>query len=181
MAFLAEIIDFAQEIDVFIHDLLIILFEGFLVLLKHLAKVSYVLFKMLALVAILFVQVIVTLLILYLFKDILFMKTNYSSFQLFEIVNMEQNFVNVVFELLLIGLLLIQFFLEVFNFMGQTFLSHTQIINNKCKILVNSVEMLQFLAHFACLFIEFVNFFLTRSDISFKLFNFVIKHELELL
>jgi hypothetical protein len=31
------------------------------------------------------------------------------------------------------------------------------------------------------LFIELMDFFLTRSDISFKLFNFVIKHEFELL
>ena len=69
----------------------------------------------------------------------------------------------------------------MFNFMCKTFLSHTQIIDDKRKVLIDSVEMLQFLAHFTCLFIELMDFFLTRSDISFKLFNFVIKHEFELL
>jgi hypothetical protein len=94
---------------------------------------------------------------------------------------MKQYLINVVLKLLLVGLLLIEFFLEVFNLVGETFLSHSQIINDKRKILVNSVEMFQFLTHFTCLLIEFVDFFLARSDVSFKLFDFVIKHEFELL
>jgi hypothetical protein len=65
------------------------------------------------------------------------------------------------------------------DFISETLLSHAKIVDYKGQVLVHSVEVLKFLTHFVCLLIKSLDFYFTRSNITLKLFNLVIKDELE--
>jgi hypothetical protein len=60
-------------------------------------------------------------------------------------------------------------------------LPHSEIVNDESKILIDSVEMLELLPHDVGLLLKFLNFYLSRSDISLQLLDFVIQNELEFL
>ena len=125
-------------------------------------------------------EISVSLLILYLFLNILLVKSDNSLLKLFEVGNVMEALENIILELLFKLLLLIQLVSKVLNFIGKTFLSHSEIIDDQSKILIDSVEMLEFLSHLISLLIKFLDFKFSGSNISLKLLNLVIKHELKL-
>jgi len=92
-------------------------------------------------------------LVLDLFFDILLMKSDDSSLELLEVSDVMKNFEDIILELLLVTFLFIKRLSKVFNLGGKTLLSHSKIINNKCQILVDSVEMLKLLSHDVGLFL----------------------------
>jgi hypothetical protein len=67
------------------------------------------------------------------------------------------------------------------HLIGQTLLSHSKIINDQSQILVDTIEMLKLLSHLVCLFIELLDLNFTGSNVTLKLFNLIVEHELELL
>lgn len=88
---------------------------------------------------------------------------------------------NIVLELLLETLLVIELFSQVGHLIGQTLLSHSKIINDQSQILVDTIEMLKLLPHLVCLFIELLDLNFTGSNVTLKLLNLIVEHELELL
>ena len=102
-----------------------------LVFLQHLPEVVYIIFKISSLVSILSVQVSVTLFVLDFFLHIFFVQSYDTFLQLFEVGNMSQGFEDIVLELLLVRLLLVQISLQVLHFIGQTFLPHSEIVDNQ--------------------------------------------------
>lgn len=69
---------------------------------------------------------------------------------------------------------------ETFDFVGETLLSHSQVVDNECQVLVDSVEVLELLTHLIRLLIELLNLDFSRPNISLQLLDLVIKYELEL-
>jgi hypothetical protein len=124
-----------------------------LVLLKHLSQIVHIVLEVLALVSVLTMKVSIALLILDLFFNILLVKSDNTLLQLFEISDVVKALKYIILELLFEAFLLIELFSQVSDFIGQTFLSHTQIINDKSEILIHSVEVLQLLSHLICLLI----------------------------
>ena len=109
------------------------------------------------------------------------MEANDSGLELLEVGDVVECLEDIILELLFVVLLFIQALSEILNLISQTFLSHSEIIHDKSKILIDSVEMLQLLPHDVGLLLELLNFNFSWADISLELFDFVIKNELELL
>jgi len=175
------IVDLLQKLNILRHNLRVLLLVDILILLEHQSQVVNVVFQVSSLLSVLFMDVGVSSLVLDLFFDVLFMESNDTSLKLLEISDVVKDLKNIVLELLLVSLLLIKVLSQVFDLGGQTLLSHSEIINDKSKILIDSVEMLQLLPHDVGLLLELLNFNFSWADISLELLDFVIKNELELL
>jgi len=175
------IVDLLQKLNILRHNLRVLLLVDILILLEHESQVVNVVFQVSSLLSVLFMDVGVSGLVLDLFFDVLFMESNDTSLKLLEISDVVKDLKNIVLELLLVSLLLIKVLSQVFDLGGQTLLSHSEIIHDKSKILIDSVEMLQLLPHDVGLLLELLNFNFSRADISLELLDFVIKNELELL
>ena len=87
--------------------------------------------------------------------------------QLFVVRDELHAFVNVVLEHLFVVLLLLKRLFLLAHLVLQTFLPHSQIIYDESKVLVDAVEVLQFLFHFACLLLKLLDFNLSRADVAF--------------
>jgi len=175
------IVDLLQKLNILRHNLRVLLLVDILILLEHQSQVVNVVFQVSSLLSVLFMDVGVSGLVLDLFFDVLFMESNDTSLKLLEISDVVKDLKNIVLELLLVSLLLIKVLSQVFDLGGQTLLSHSEIIHDKSKILIDSVEMLQLLPHDVGLLLELLNFNFSWADISLELLDFVIKNELELL
>jgi len=175
------IVDLLQKLNILRHNLRVLLLVDILILLEHQSQVVNVVFQVSSLLSVLFMDVGVSSLVLDLFFDVLFMESNDTSLKLLEISDVVKDLKNIVLELLLVSFLLIKVLSQVFDLGGQTLLSHSEIIHDKSKILIDSVEMLQLLPHDVGLLLELLNFNFSWADISLELLDFVIKNELELL
>jgi len=175
------IVDLLQKLNILRHNLRVLLLVDILILLEHQSQVVNVVFQVSSLLSVLFMDVGVSGLVLDLFFDVLFMESNDTSLKLLEISDVVKDLKNIVLELLLVSFLLVKVLSQVFDLGGQTLLSHSEIIHDKSKILIDSVEMLQLLPHDVGLLLELLNFNFSRADISLELLDFVIKNELELL
>ena len=102
------------------------------------------------------------------------MQSDDSFLKLFVVSNMMKGLIDVIFKLLLVVFLFVQILSQILDLVGQAFLSHSQIINNQSKVLVDSVEMLQLLSHFVSLFIELLDLKFSWSNISLQLLDLVI-------
>jgi hypothetical protein len=71
-----------------------------------------------------------------------FVETNDTSFQLFVVSCVMQRLIYIILEFLFVGLLLIKFLSEILHFICETFLSHSEIIHNKSKVLIDSIKVL---------------------------------------
>jgi len=67
------------------------------------------------------------------------------------------------------------------NLIGKTLLSHSKIINNQSQVLVDSIEVLEFLSHLVGLLVEHLNFKFSRTNVSLKLLDLVIQDKFEFL
>ena len=92
----------------------------------------------------------------------------------------EKHLLDVILEALHFSVLAVNLCFHNVESLGQTLLSHPEIIDNEDKVLIDSVEVLLFSAHLVGLLIEFLNLDLFWTDVSFKLFDFVIENKLEL-
>jgi len=181
MDILTQDVYLLQKHDVFLHDSRVLLLVNVLILLKHLSEIVDVVFEIFSLVCILSMQISVPLLILDFFFNVLLVKTNDAFLKLFEVSNVMKAFENVILKLLLEAFLLIELLSQMGNLVSETFLAHAQIINNQGKILIDSVEVLQFLSHFVGLLIQLLDLDFTGSNVTLELLYLIIKHELELL
>ena len=75
------------------------------------------------------------------------MEANDSGLELLEVSDVVECLKDVILELLFVVLLFIQALSEILNLVSQTFLSHSQIIDDKGQVLVDTIEMLQLLSH----------------------------------
>lgn len=180
MDILSQNIDFLEQHDVFFHDSAVFLFMDILIFLEHLSKIVHIIFQVLALICVFSVKISVTLFILDLFLNILFVKSNCSLLQFLEVSNVMKTFEDIILELLFEPLLFIELFSQVCNFIVQTLLTHSQIVNDQSQVLIHSIEVLQLLSHLVCLFVQFLDFDFSGSDITLELLDFVIKNEFEL-
>ena len=126
-------------------------------------------------------KVCVTLLIFNLLLDVFLVETDDALLELLEIGYVMQAFEDVVLELLLEAFLLIKLLSQVSNLVCETLLSHSQIIHDKCEVLIHTVEMLEFLTHLVSLLIQLLDLDFTGSNITLELLDLVVKDELELL
>ena len=78
-------------------------------------------------------------------------------------------------------LLLINDSLKFAGFPSQTFLSHSQLVDDQDKVLVHSVELLLLRSHLVCHFIELLDLGLLRTDVLSEFLDLVVQNELELL
>ena len=108
------------------------------------------------------------------------METNDTSLELLEVSDVVQDFEDIILELSLVVLLVIKLHSENFDFVGETLLSHSQVVDNECQVLVDSVEVLELLAHLVCLLVEFLNLDLSGTNISLQFLDLVVEYELEL-
>lgn len=109
------------------------------------------------------------------------MEANDSSLELLEVSDVVECLEDVILELLFVVLLFIQALSEILNLISQTFLSHSQIIDDKGQVLVDTIEVLQLLSHLVGLLVQLLDLKFSWSNISFELLDFVIEHKLELL
>lgn len=108
------------------------------------------------------------------------MEANNSSLELFEISYMMEHLVNIVLELFLVVLLLIQVSPQLLYIVCESLLSHSEIVHDKCQILIDSVEMLELLSHLVGLLVQSLDIKLSWSNLSLELLDLVIKNELKL-
>jgi hypothetical protein len=125
MYILPQNVDLLKEHDVFLHNTRVLLFVDILILLEHLSQIIYVIFEVLAFVGILSMQIGISLFILDLFLNVLFMEADYALFEFLEVSNVMETFENVILELLLETFLIIELLSQMGNLIGQTFLSHS--------------------------------------------------------
>jgi len=128
-----------------------------LILLKHLPEVVDIVFQVPSLIGILSMEISVSLLILHLFLNILLVKPNHTLLKFLEVCNVMQAFENVILELLLVAFLLLKLLSQVLHFVGETLLSHSEIVNDQGEVLVHSVEVFQLLSHLVSLLVQFLN------------------------
>ena len=126
-------------------------------------------------------KVCVTLLILNLLLDVFLVETDDALLELLEVGNVMEAFEDIVLELLLEAFLLIKLLSQVSDLVCETFLAHSQIIHNKCEVLIHTVEMLELLTHLVGLLVQLLDLDLTGSNVTLELLDLVVKHELELL
>lgn len=94
---------------------------------------------------------------------------------------MVQALKDIILELLLVAFLTIKYLTKVLNLVGETLLSHSEIIDNQSQILVNTIKVFELLSHLVCLFIEHLNFKLTWPNVSLKFLDLIVEHKLEFL
>lgn len=130
---------------------------------------------------ILTVHVRVTSLVTHFLLYVNLVETNNSLLEFLVVRGMVQALIDIVLELLLVGFLFVKFCAEVLHFVSQTFLSHSEIINDQGQVLIYPVEVFQLLTHFVGLLIQSLNFRFSWTNVSLKLLDLVIKYEFELL
>jgi hypothetical protein len=180
MDLLSLVVDLLEELHVFSHDLGVLLLVDVLVFLKHGSEVVDVVLKILSLLRVLLVQVSVSSLLLHLFLDILLVQTNDSCLQLLKVGDVVENLKHIILEGFFVTLLLVKVLTKLLHLISKTFLTHSQIVNNQSQVLVDSVEELEFLAHFVGLLVELLDLKLSWPNVSLQLLNLVVEHELEL-
>jgi hypothetical protein len=149
-------------------------------LLLRFTKVVHVLFQILPLFLELASQVAVVLVFLFeLFLDVDLVKTHDLLLQLFVIANLVQTVMNVVFELFNFAFLLFENRSQFPLFENETLLPHSEIFNNQTQVVVHALKVLFFLFHLVGLFLEFFDLLSPRSNVCSKLFDLVVKYELE--
>ena len=91
-----------------------------------------------------------------------------------------ERLIHIIFEFFNLSVLFTSFLHERFQFTFKAHLTKNKILDNELQVLVNSVEMLNFLLHLSSHLLKFSDFHFSGSNVSFEFFNFVIKHKLEL-
>ena len=70
------------------------------------------------------------------------MQTNNPFLQFLEVGNVMKTLKDIILELLFKAFLFIELFSQVCDFIGQAFLAHTKIIDNKSQVLIHTVKVL---------------------------------------
>jgi len=175
------VIDFKEKVDVFLHDLGVLLFVNFLIFDHHSLQVVHVLLEPSSLESVVAMNISVGALILAAFVfDVDLVKSDHASLQLLVICDVMQAIENIIFELLLVSLLVVEHLSEVLHLVGESLLPHAEIVDDKSQVLIDPIEMLQLLPHLVRRLVQSLNFKLTWSDISLQLLDFIIQDELEL-
>ena len=125
MYILPQNVDLLKEHDVFLHNTRVLLFVHILILLEHLSQIIYVIFEVLAFVGILSMQIGISLFVLDLFLDVLFVEADNALFEFLEVGDVVETLENIILKLLLETLLIIELLSQMGNLIGQTFLSHS--------------------------------------------------------
>jgi len=181
MYILSKNVNFLKQHHIFLHNSGIFLFVDILIFLKHLSQIVYIVFKVLSFISVFAMEICISLLILDFFFHVFLVKSDNTFLKFFEIGNMMKALKNIVLKLLFKSLLLIKALSQMSDLVCETFLSHSQIINDQSKILIDSIEVFQFLSHFVCLLIQLLDFDFSGSNVTLKLLDLVIKDEFKLL
>jgi hypothetical protein len=145
-----------------------------LVFLEHLSQIVDTILEVLASVCKLSVDVRVASLVLEFLLDILLVQSHYALLHLGIVGNCVHALENVIGELLLLVCLLIQAYPEIGDFISQAFLSHAQIVDYQCQILVHSIEVLELAPHLVGLVVEILDLFFSRPNVSLELLDLVV-------
>jgi hypothetical protein len=87
---------------------------------------------------------------------------------------------NVIFKVLFVTFLLIKFVSQLLDFISQTFLSHSQVINDKSQVLIYSIKEFKFNSHLVGAFVQVLNIDFFWANVSFEFFDLIIQHKLKL-
>lgn len=96
-------------------------------------------------------------------------------------VVLEEHLLDIVLESLHGVHLAAAFVLHLVGSLAQTFLSHTQIINNQHQVLIDPVEVFLLTSHLIGLLVELLDDHFLGTDVSLQLLNLIVKNELEFL
>ena len=88
MNFLSLIVNLIQQVNILRHDLWVLLFVNFLILLEWFSQIIDIVFEISSLVLIFKMKVGISTLIFHFFLDILLVKSNHSSLEFLEISDM---------------------------------------------------------------------------------------------
>ena len=93
---------------------------------------------------------------------------------------LEQLLLDVVLEVFNHAILPHDLVLHLIGCLGQTFLSHSQIVHDQNQVLIDSIEVFLLRAHLICLFVKFLDLDLLRANVSLQLLDLVVENELKL-
>lgn len=175
------LVDLAEQLNVVVHDLLLVLLVQLLLLVHVLVKRGHVLLEVATSVLVRVLIVGTALLVLEFLGDVLLVEVDDGRLQLLLVESVLQGLVNVVLEHLLVVLLLVQSLLERLQLLGKTLLTHAQILNNKSQMQVDATEVLHLLLELIRLLLQQLDASLTRTNFTLQLLDLVVEHELELL
>ena len=93
---------------------------------------------------------------------------------------LEQLLLDIVLEVLNHAILPHDLVLHLIGCLGQTFLSHSQIVHDQNQVLIDSIEVFLLRAHLICLFVKFLDLDLLRANVTLQLLDLVVENELKL-
>ena len=104
MALLSLLIDLRKQLNILVHNLLVLFFVDILIFLKHKSQIVNIILKISSFIGILSMHVAVTgfVLIFNLFFHIFFMKSDDPSFEFLEISDVMKTLIYIIFEFFLI-------------------------------------------------------------------------------
>jgi len=179
--FLMHLIDTLDKINVVFHEASII-FSALLQVTRDLAAIVANMFLMNpTLLKVRLARIEVRRLAVVLIKYPRFVKANNTLLQPLVVLDMLHYLEDVVLEALLPHQLKVYFVPATQEFIFETLVLHSQIINDQIQVVTDPVEMLDFDLHLVNLLMQARNIVLTRQNISLQFFNFVIKNEFEFL
>lgn len=107
------------------------------------------------------------------------MEADDTCFQLFVVGRVVQCLVNVILELLFVRLLLVKLLSKILDLIGETFLPHSEIIDDKSQVLVHPIEVFQLLSHLVGLLVKRLDLELSWTDVTLQLLDLVVENEFE--
>jgi len=178
---LAQVRNLLNQLLILNHDVLIVLFVKHVFLLKALLKLLVRALKVFLLVQVLFLNVGVDVggLCALSLNEVLQLLLHFVSHEV-DICNVLHDFIHCTLEALDLNIVLSNLGTGCFDQLKHLFLLHTKVIYSKAECAVRNVELAELIVHLLSGESQCVNLGFTRRDIPLKLFNLVIKHELEL-
>jgi hypothetical protein len=100
--------------------------------------------------------------------------------ELIDIINILNDPVHSRFKALDVNVIFTDSGARCFNQLQHFFLSSPQIIHSEPKLTVHNIESFELVVHIIRLFFKFIDFGFSRRDVSFQVFDSVVKHKFEL-
>ena len=127
-----------------------------------------------------FVLVNICLLAVNLFENPGLVEADDTLLQFLVVLNVLDDFKDVIFEPLLVDQLDIKFVTAAEILVFKTLVTHLQVIHNQIKVVTDALEVLHFDLHLVNLLMERSNVVFTRQDVTLELLDLVIEDEFEL-
>ena len=175
-------VDLLNQLHILIEHSLVPLVVLASVLIQLVFKSLHTVLQLLALIGVFVQWISLASVELFLLEDPGPVKSDDSLLQLFEIVLiLAVGRVEILLKAALHFLLLVDGLLKLGRLLGESLLSHAEIVDDEHQVLVYAVELLLLGSHLIGLLIKLLNLHIFRADVSLELLDLVVEHELELL